>query len=99
MTPGDYDGDTKSDISVYRDTTGTWYRLNSSTGTFVAQQFGVTGDEPVARDPERGVAAGLEALADRDGTDRGDVTRWSSREQKGGPVTPALDSSCLACCH
>ena len=48
--PGDYDGDGKGDIAVWRDTDGVWYRLNSSNNTFVAFQFGATGDEPVARD-------------------------------------------------
>src|SRR5687767_12427534 len=50
MTPGDYDGDGKGDISVWRDTNGAWYRLNSSNNTFSAIGFGITGDEPVARD-------------------------------------------------
>jgi hypothetical protein len=50
MAPGDFDGDGKGDISVWRDTTGAWYRLNSSDGTFQAYFFGTTGDEPVARD-------------------------------------------------
>lgn len=49
-SPGDFDGDGKGDLSVWRDTTGIWYRLNSSNGTFVANSFGLTGDEPVARD-------------------------------------------------
>ncbi len=49
-TPGDYDGDGKGDISVWRDTDGVWYRLNSSNSTFTANQFGITGDEPIARD-------------------------------------------------
>jgi len=50
MTPGDYDGDGKGDISVWRDTDGTWYRFNSQSQTFFGQTFGLTGDEPVARD-------------------------------------------------
>ncbi|MEZ5305889.1 MAG: hypothetical protein R2684_01965 [Pyrinomonadaceae bacterium] len=50
MAPGDYDGDGKGDISVWRDSDGVWYRLNSSDSTFTAVQFGISGDEPVARD-------------------------------------------------
>ena len=51
-SPGDFDGDNKGDISVWRDTDGVWYRLNSSNSTFVATAFGLTGDEPVARQLE-----------------------------------------------
>ena len=43
-------GDGKGDVSVWRDTTGVWYRLNSSNNTFVAIGFGITGDDPVGRD-------------------------------------------------
>jgi hypothetical protein len=54
QTPGDYDGDGKGDISVWRDTDGGWYRLNSSNNTFTGVAFGVTGDEPIARDYDGG---------------------------------------------
>lgn len=36
----DFDGDGKSDLSVYRPSSGIWYILNSSTNTLSAQQFG-----------------------------------------------------------
>lgn len=39
----DYDGDGKSDVSVFRPSGGDWYLLNSSTG-YTGQHFGQTGD-------------------------------------------------------
>ncbi|MEP6946789.1 MAG: choice-of-anchor V domain-containing protein [Acidobacteriota bacterium] len=39
-----FDGDTHSDISVFRPSTGQWYSLNSSNGSFVATKFGINGD-------------------------------------------------------
>jgi hypothetical protein len=50
LTPGDYDGDGRADISVFRTTTGTFFTLRSSDGTVQITRFGQLGDEPVARD-------------------------------------------------
>jgi glucose/arabinose dehydrogenase len=44
----DFDGDLKSDISVYRG--GTWYLLNSFTNSFGAASFGNATDRPVPGD-------------------------------------------------
>jgi hypothetical protein len=46
--PGDYDGDQRDDIAVFRPSTGVWYAF---TGTAFLQfsPWGVAGDLPVAR--------------------------------------------------
>ncbi len=49
-TVSDFDGDGRSDISVWRDTDGVWYRLNSSNSVFSATQFGTSGDRIVPGD-------------------------------------------------
>lgn len=39
-----FDSDVKSDISVFRPSTGVWYSVNSSNDGFNAVQFGLSGD-------------------------------------------------------
>lgn len=39
-----FDGDTASDLSVFRPSEGVWYSLNSSDGDFKSTQFGLEGD-------------------------------------------------------
>lgn len=48
VTPGDYDGDGRTDLAVFR--SGVWYILGSYSSTFRAVQWGVAGDIPVAAD-------------------------------------------------
>ena len=45
-----FDNDIKSDISVWRPSTGIWYSLNSGNGNFQAFQFGSNGDKVVSAD-------------------------------------------------
>ncbi|HEX8246991.1 MAG TPA: PQQ-dependent sugar dehydrogenase, partial [Pyrinomonadaceae bacterium] len=46
----DFDGDFKTDISVFRPNGGNWYINQSLTNTFRAQQFGANGDVPAPED-------------------------------------------------
>lgn len=53
--PGDYDGDGKGDIALYRNGAATGdqshvYYLRSSDGSFQATPFGINGDQAVCRD-------------------------------------------------
>ena len=48
--PNDYDGDGRSDITVFRPTTGFWFMMNSATGSVGAQQWGGADDIPVSGD-------------------------------------------------
>ena len=48
--PGDYDGDGKIDIAVFRPSTGTWYILKSGGSTLASYQWGLAGDTPVPGD-------------------------------------------------
>jgi hypothetical protein len=49
---GDYDGDGKTDVAIYRPATSIWYVLRSSTNltSYVAYQWRVSTDIPVPAD-------------------------------------------------
>ena len=46
--PGEYDGDGKTDIAVFRPSDGSWWIINSATGTIQTFQWGVATDSPLA---------------------------------------------------
>ncbi len=46
----DFDGDSRSDISVWRPLDGNWYVMNSSNSTFSSVHFGTSGDQIVPGD-------------------------------------------------
>ncbi|HZH34106.1 MAG TPA: FG-GAP-like repeat-containing protein, partial [Pyrinomonadaceae bacterium] len=58
----DYDGDGRADFTVFRPSSGFWYRLNSSNNAFIAEQFGNSADRI--------------APADYDADGRTDIAVW-----------------------
>ena len=47
---GDYDGDSKSDVSVFRESNGVWYRINSAKNGFGFTHFGHACDKAAPGD-------------------------------------------------
>jgi hypothetical protein len=82
FTPGDFDGDSKTDIAVWRQGTpgnSYFYILQSATGTIRSEQFGQAGDDP-------------SVIGDYDGDGKDDVAvyrpdgNWYWRTTPNGPA-------------
>ena len=88
LSPTDYDGDGRTDITVYRDTTGEWFTLNSSGGSQSAQWGAPTLDD-------------IPVPSDYDGDNRADVAvfrrstgEWFIRNSLGGANDGLLGRAC-----
>ncbi len=46
----DFDGDSVTDVAVFRPSTGNWFILRSTDNSFVSFQFGLNGDVPIDGD-------------------------------------------------
>jgi hypothetical protein len=48
--PNDFDGDSKTDVAIYRPSSGQWFIINSSTGGVTTKDWGVSSDVTVPGD-------------------------------------------------
>ncbi|MDQ2746525.1 MAG: VCBS repeat-containing protein [Acidobacteriota bacterium] len=80
---GDFDGDGKSDITVWRPGTQAYYYiLQSQTNTFRAEAFGVNGDDPTVVGDYDGDGKTDPAIY-RAGANPGDKSIWAYRASTG----------------
>ena len=60
---GDYDGDGKADIAVYRPSEGRWY-VRTATGAVVTYSWGLRGDQPIVSAVNNAATAAMLARTD-----------------------------------
>ena len=65
--PGDFDGDGKTDYSVYRNNTGIWYIFRSADSSWLVFPFGLTGDIAVPNDYNAGGKTDIAVFRPSDG--------------------------------
>lgn len=76
----DYDGDGRSDISVFRPNTGMWYALQSADGTFTSRGLGAAGNINVQGDYDGDGMTDVGVFDPADGT-------WRITESSTGITT------------
>jgi hypothetical protein len=65
--PGDYDGDGRTDYSVYRNGEGNWYIYQSANSSWLVFRFGLAGDIPVPSDYDGGGKTDIAVFRPSDG--------------------------------